>query len=41
MVRNWTSVWNAIMSTASGSPSCLGGRTRRDEYDTCVGTGTD
>ena len=39
MVRNWTSVWDAIRSTLGASLSCLGGRTRKDEYGTCIGKG--
>ena len=39
MVRRWTSVRDAIRSTPSVSPPRLGGRTRRDEYDACVGKG--
>ena len=39
MVRSWTSVRDAIRSTPGASPPCLGDRTRRDEYDTCVGKG--
>ena len=39
MVRSWTSVRDAIRSTPGASPTRLGGRTRRDEYDTCVGKG--
>ena len=36
-VRNWTSLRGAIRSTPGASPSCLGGRTRRDKYGACVG----
>ena len=32
MVRNWTSLWDAIRSTPGASPPCLGGRDGRDEY---------
>ena len=39
MVRSWTSVRDATRSTPGASPPCLGDRTRRDEYDTCVGKG--
>ena len=39
MVRSWTSVRDAIRSTPGVSPSHLSGRTRRDEYGTCVGNG--
>ena len=39
MVRSWTSVWDAIRSTPSASPTCLSGITRRDEYVACVGKG--
>ena len=39
MVRNWTSVCDAIRSTLGASLSCLGGRTRKDEYGTCIGKG--
>ena len=39
MVRSWTSVRVAIRSTPGASPSHLGGRTGRDECDTCVGKG--
>ena len=39
MVKSWTSVRDAIRSTPGASPTRLGGRTRRDEYDTCVGKG--
>ena len=34
MVRNWTSVWDAIRSTPGASPPHLGGRTRRDSNET-------
>ena len=37
MVRNWILVWDAIRSTPGASPPCLGGRTGRNEYVTCVG----
>ena len=36
MVRNWTSVCDAIRSTPGTSPPHLCGRTRRDEYGACV-----
>ena len=39
MVKSWTSVWDAIRSTPGASPPLLGGRTGRDEYDTCVSKG--
>ena len=39
MVRSWTSVRDAIRSTPGASPPCLGGRTGRDEHDTCVSKG--
>ena len=39
MVRNWTSVWDAIKSTAGASPSHPSGRTRRDEYGAYVSKG--
>ena len=39
MVRNWTAVRDAIRSTPGASPPCLSGRTRRNEYGTCVGKG--
>ena len=39
IVRSWTSVRDAIRSTSGASPPCFGGRTRRDEYVTCVGKG--
>ena len=39
MVRSWTSVRDAIRSTPGSSPTHLDGRTRRDEYDTCVAKG--
>ena len=35
MVRNWTSLWDAIRSTPGASPPCLGGRDGRDEYGVC------
>ena len=31
MVRNWTSIWDVIKSTAGASPSHPSGRTRRDD----------
>ena len=39
MVRNWTSVCDAIRSTPGASPPHLSGRTRRDEDSTCVSKG--
>ena len=39
MVGSWTSVRDAIRSTPGSSPTHLDGRTRRDEYDTCVAKG--
>ena len=39
MVKNWTSVWDAIRYTPSASPPHLGGRTGRDEYGACIGKG--
>ena len=39
MVRNWTSVWDAIRSTPGASSGHLGGRTRRDEKGTYVREG--
>ena len=39
MVRNWTSIWDAIRSTPGASPPHLGGRARRDEYGTCIAKG--
>ena len=39
MVRNWTSVRDAIRSTLSASPPRLGGRTGRDEYVACISKG--
>ena len=36
MVRSWTSVRDAIRSAPGASPPRLGGRTGRDECDTCV-----
>ena len=39
MVKSWMAVRGAIRSTPGASPSCLGGRTRRDEYGACVGKG--
>ena len=38
-VNSWTSVRDAIRSTLGASPSHLGGRTGKDECDTCVGKG--
>ena len=39
MMRIWTSVWDAIRYTPNASPPHLGGRTGRDEYNTCVSKG--
>ena len=39
VMRSWTSVWDAIRYTPSASPPRLSGRTRRDEYGTCVSKG--
>ena len=39
MVRNWTSVCDAIRSTPGTSPPHLCGRTGRDEYGACVHKG--
>ena len=39
MVKSWMSVRDAIRSMPSASPPHLGGRTRRDECDACVGKG--
>ena len=39
MVRNWTSVWDAIRSTPGASLPCLGGRTVIYEYGTCISKG--
>ena len=39
MVRSWMSVRDAIRPTPGASTPRLGGRTRRDEYVTCVGKG--
>ena len=39
MVKSWTSVSDTIRSTPGASPPCLGGRTGRDEYGTCIGKG--
>ena len=36
MVRNCSSVWDAIRSTPGTSPPHLCGRTGRDEYGACV-----
>ena len=38
-VKSWTSVRDAIRSTPGTSPPHLGGRTERDEYDSCIGKG--
>ena len=37
MVKSWMSGRDAIRSTPGTSPPHLGGRTRRDEYSTCIG----
>ena len=37
MLRSWTSDWDAIRSTPGASPPCLGDKTKRDEYDACIG----
>ena len=34
IVRNWTSIWDAIRSTPGASPPRLGGRTGRDDSKT-------
>ena len=34
MVRNWTSIWDAIRSTPGASPPRLGGRKGRDDSET-------
>ena len=39
MVRNWTSVWDAIRSTPGAPPPHLGGRTGRDKYSACISKG--
>ena len=39
MVRSWMAVRDAIRSTPGASPPHLSGRTRRDEYDACIGKG--
>ena len=39
MVKNWTSVWDAIRSTPGASPPHLSGRTRRDVDCAYVGKG--
>ena len=39
MVRNWTSVWDAIRSTPGASPPHLGGKTWRDKFSACVSKG--
>ena len=38
-VKSWTSVRDAIWFTPGAFPPRLGGRTRRDECDACVGKG--
>ena len=37
MVRNWTSVWDAIRSTPGTSPPHLSSRAGREKYGACVG----
>ena len=37
MVKSWTSVRDTIRSTPGASPPCLGDKTKRDEYDACIG----
>ena len=37
--KSWTSVRDAIRSTPGAFPPHLGGRTGRNECDTCVGKG--
>ena len=39
MVRSWMPFRDAITTTPGASPPHLGGRTRRDERDACVGKG--
>ena len=39
IVKTWTSVRDAIRSTPGASPPHLGGRTERDEYDSCINKG--
>ena len=39
MVKSWMSGRDAIRSTPGTSPPHLGGRTERDEYDSCIGKG--
>ena len=39
LMKSWTSVRDAIRSSPGAFPPCLGGRTGRDEYDTCVSKG--
>ena len=39
MVKNWTSVWDAIRSTPGASPPHLSGRTGRGESGACIGKG--
>ena len=36
MVRNWTSLWDAVRSAPGASPPLLSGRTRRDDSETPV-----
>ena len=38
-VKSWTSVRDTIRSAPGASPPRLGGRTRRDECDACLGKG--
>ena len=39
MVKSWMSVRDAIRSTPGASPTCLSGRTGRDEYGIRIGKG--
>ena len=41
MVRNWTSIWDAIRSTPGASPPLLGGRTGMDDSGTPALVRTD
>ena len=36
VVKNWTSIWDAIRSTPGASPPCLNDRTRRDKMPALV-----
>ena len=38
-VKSWMSVRDAIRSAPGASPPHLGGRTKRDECDACLGKG--